>query len=117
MQDLRARRCGDLADPVTQLTIAVVTCHEHSPQSFTDVITAARPVLAIAELGSAGVDNAHYVEWASGAPATLEAMIEAAEAKDASGVWAAFSHPEFGLHRVAAACDGLPRWAAPDSAT
>ena len=113
MADIRAQRCGDLADPVSRLTVAVVTCNEHSPQSLTDVIDAAKSVLAIAELGSAGVDDADYIAWASGAPATLERMIEAAEAKDTRAVWAAFSHPEFGLHRHGAACAGLPRWAAP----
>lgn len=114
MADLRASRCEQLADPVTALTIAVVACNERLPHSFTEVISAAEDVRAIAELGSAGVGSEDYVAWASGSPQTLTALIEAAEAKDSTGVWAAFSHPQFGLHRVAAACDGLPRWAPPE---
>lgn len=113
MADLRASRCEQLVDPVTALTVAVVSCNERIPQSFTEVIRAAEEVRAIAELGSAGVDSSDYVEWATGSPETLGALIEAAEAKDSKGVWEAFSHPQYGLHRVAAACNGLPKWAPP----
>ncbi|WP_440737896.1 hypothetical protein [Microbacterium sp. 22215] len=114
MADLRASRCEQLVDPVTALTVAVVSCNERIPQSFTDIIRAAEDVRAIAELGSEGVGSSDYVEWAAGSPRTLDALIEAAEAKNTTGVWEAFSHPQYGLHRVAAACNGLPRWAPPE---
>ncbi|PCE16281.1 hypothetical protein AUC47_00025 [Microbacterium sp. SZ1] len=114
MADLRASRCEQLTAPVTALTIAVVGCNERLPHTFTDVITAAEDVRDIAELGSAGVGDNDYVAWAAGAPATLTAMIEAAQAKSTAGIWEAFSHPQFGLHRLATACAGLPGWAVPE---
>ncbi|WP_404443648.1 hypothetical protein [Microbacterium marinum] len=40
----------------------------------------------------------------------LDAMIDAAERRDPTGVWRAFSDPQYGLHRTAAACAGQPRW-------
>ena len=114
MTDLRASRCEQLVDPVTALTVAVVACNERIPSSFTEVIRAAEDVRAIAELGSFGVDDNDYISWAGGAPQILTDLIEAAEAKNSAGVWEAFSHPQYGLHRVAAACNGLPRWAPPE---
>jgi hypothetical protein len=114
MADLRASRCEQLVDLVAALTVAVVSSNERIPQSFTDIVRAAEDVRAIAELGSMGVENSDYVAWAAGSPQTLNALIEAAEARDSKGVWEAFSHPQYGLHRVAAACNGLPRWAPPE---
>lgn len=113
MSDLRERRCADLLDPVSKLTVAVVTCHEHSPQSFTEVIRAAEAVLAVADLGAYGVDDPDYAAWVAAAPAALASMIEAAQEKDKARVWAAFSDPQHGMHRVASACSGLPGWAPP----
>ena len=113
MTDVRAQRCAELADPVTALMGAALACQARSPQAFSDVIEQAQAVRAIAERGSAGVDDETYVSWAAGAPDVLTAMIEAAQRSDPKAVWAAFAHPEAGLHRVAAACAGLPRWAAP----
>jgi hypothetical protein len=114
MADLRASRCEQLIEPVTALTVAVVGCNERLPHTFADVISAAEDVLAIADLGSLGVDDEDYTAWASGAPETLTDMIEAAQAKDTTRIWEAFSHPQFGLHRLASACNGLPGWAVPE---
>lgn len=114
-QDVRAVRCEELADPVSALMVAVVTANAHSQQSLVEVISAAEAVRAIADQGSAGVTDPGYVEWVSGASAVLTSMIEAAHAKDTAAVWEAFSHPNFGVHRLAAVCEGQPRWAAPTS--
>ncbi|MFJ4223971.1 hypothetical protein [Microbacterium sp. NPDC089695] len=114
MADLRATRCEQLVVPVTALTVAVVSCNERIPQSFVDVISAAEDVLAIADLGALGVDSEDYETWAAGAPQTLADMIEAAQEKDTSRIWEAFSHPQYGLHRLGSACSGLPGWVMPE---
>ena len=56
------------------------------------------------------MSQSDYVAWASGAPAVLTAMEEAAERRDPEAVWAAFADPQVGLHRVGTACQGQPRW-------
>ena len=113
MTDVRAQRCAELAGPVTALMGAALACQSRSSQAFADVIEHAEKVRAIAELGSAGIDDPDYTAWASIAPAGLEAMTEAAQQRDPKAVWAAFAHPEHGMHRVGTACAGLPGWAAP----
>ena len=113
MTDLRSQRCAELAAPVTALMGAALACQSLSAQAFADVIEHADTVRAIAAQGAAGIEHADYEAWASIAPKGLDAMTEAAQQRDPKAVWAAFAHPEHGLHRVGTACAGLPGWAPP----
>lgn len=113
MTDLRTDRCRELVAPVTALMGAALECQGGAASAFAEVIESANAVLAIAEKGSFGIPDADYEAWAAGGPDVLHTLIEAGKARDARGVWAAFAHPEFGVHRVAAACAGVAGWTSP----
>jgi len=108
--DVHALRCAELATPVTELMAAVLTAQGGAKAAFEEVERLAAQVRDIAAKGALGIDQADYVSWAEGAPAVLGRMIEAAEQSDKRGVWEAFADPQFGLHRIGAACAGQPRW-------
>ncbi|MDQ0644060.1 hypothetical protein [Microbacterium murale] len=110
MSDLRAERCDRMVQPIVDLTASVLASQIGNLDDFDDVIRAAESVLAVAELGSYGIDDDAYIDWAGAAPATFKRIIEAAERKDKKAVWLAFADPQTGVYRVSAACQGLPRW-------
>lgn len=110
MTDLRAERCERMVQPIIDLTAAVLASQVGNLDDFDDVVRAAEQVLAVAELGSYGIDDGAYIDWAGTAPETYRRIIEAAERKDKTAVWLAFSDKENGVYRVAAACQGQPSW-------
>lgn len=110
MTDLIAERCATLAQPVVDLMAAAIGCQTGDPETFETVSRLAAEVRAVAEKGSAGIDQGDYIVWSAGAPAMLRAMEDAAARRDAKAVWAAFADPQVGLHRLGTACQGQPRW-------
>ena len=110
MTDLRAQRCETMVQPIVDLTAALLAAQVGNANNFDDIIRAAQTILDVVELGSAGVDETAYIEWAGAAAPTFERIIAAAERKDKKAAWAAFADPVTGVYRVSAACAGLPGW-------
>lgn len=104
------QRCAALAGPVVELMGAVLSANTGSATAFSEVVRIAEEIRDVVGLGALGVDSTDYRSWIVGAPEVLERMIEAARARDAAAVWAAFADPEYGLHRVGVACAGQPGW-------
>lgn len=107
MIDALADRCAALATLIVPLLGAAIEA-QGKPAALDEVLTGIAGVRAVvAEGGDAGPD---YRGWASVAPAVLDEMEQAARAGDAATVWALFTEPARGFHRLGSICAGHPGW-------
>lgn len=109
MTDALGERCDALAGPVIALMQRCIEA-QGDPGLLPEVIDLLRPVRAVLGRGVDDIPQAAYRSWAAGAPAALDTMEEAARARDANGVWRAFTDPAVGFAKLAEACSGYPGW-------
>ena len=109
MTDVLAERCAAFADIAIELMRASMDALG-APHKLPEVARLVPQMQAVLELGTDGITNRAYLDWAAGADLTLNEMAEAADRKDSKAAWAAFAHPTRGLAALGQACAGYPRW-------
>lgn len=109
MTDALGERCDALAGPVVELMRLCIEA-QGKPALLGEVAAAVAPVRAVIERGSGDVSHAGYASWVATAPGVLDAIEEAAAARDANAAWRAFSDPSTGFVKLGEACAGYPGW-------
>ncbi|WP_207454276.1 hypothetical protein [Desertivibrio insolitus] len=109
MTDIRASRCEELRQAITELTPLVIEGQADATK-LTRALPSIARVRAVAALGADGVDDEAYRVWAAGAERNLEALQDAATRGDGRATWAAFTDREAGVALLAQGCAGAPGW-------
>ena len=109
MADALADRCSRLGGAVVPLMSSAIASQGDAKQ-LEKVLENLAQVRAVLASGTADITQPDYLSWAGTAPALLDGMEAAAKAGDSATVWALFTDPTAGFHRLGTACAGQPGW-------